>query len=125
MMQTVDNLFGDPTRPWWKCFAIAAFIEGAIVLFIASQFFGFGPLVAVGADNPVTMYLAVALQFPMSLLFNSLSRLAHSIGLSENLSFAFASASIAVTEFLLLAVFLRRPWRKICSATNVLRQRPR
>jgi hypothetical protein len=106
-----NNLFGGPPRPLWKCFAIAVSIEGAIVVFLASQFFGFAPLIAVGSDNPFTGYLAFALQLPASLLFIPLLRLAHWIGLSENSSIILASAPIVVVEILLFAILLRGPWR--------------
>jgi hypothetical protein len=117
---TNDNLFGGPRRPWWKCFAISVSIEGVIVLFLASQFFGFVPLIAVGADNPLTGYLAFALQLPASLLFIPLLSWAHSIGLSESSSIIFASAPIAVAELLLLAIFLRGPGRRRRDTTDVV-----
>jgi hypothetical protein len=117
---TNDNLFGGPPRPWWKCFAIAASIEGVTVLFLASQFFGFVPLIAVGADNPFMGYLAFALQLPASLVFIPLLSWAHSIGLSESSSIIFASAPIVVAELLLLAVFLRGPWRSRRDTTYVV-----
>jgi hypothetical protein len=108
---TNDNLFGGPPRALWKCFAIAVSIEATIVLFLASQYFGFAPLIAVGADNPFTGYLAFALQLPASLFFIPLLRLAHGIGLSENSSIILASAPIVVVEILLLTILLRGPWR--------------
>lgn len=106
-MRANDNLFGGPRRPWWKCFTIAVSIEGVIVLFCASQFLGLVPLIAVGADNPFTGYLAFALQLPASVLFIPLLSWAHRIGLSENSSAIFASAPIVVVELLLLAILLR------------------
>jgi drug/metabolite transporter (DMT)-like permease len=117
---TNDNLFGGLRRPWWKCFAIAVSIEGVIVLLLASQFFGFAPLIAVGADNPFTGYLAFALQLPASLLFAPLFSWAHSIGLSENSSIIFAAAPIAVVELLLLAVFLRGSGHRRRDKTEVV-----
>jgi len=117
---TNDNLFGGPRRPWWKCFAIGASIEGVIVLFLASQFFGFVPLVAVGADNPFMGYLALALQLPASLLFIPLLSWAHSIGLSDKSSMIFASVPIVVAELFLLAILLRGPWRSRRDTTYVV-----
>ncbi len=109
-MLTDASLFGGPQRSWWKCWAIAFAVEGAIVLFIASQVFRFAPIIGPGADNPTMYYLGYAVQLPGSLLFIPFFRVAQSIGLSDQASWVFAATPIVMMELVTIAVLLRRPW---------------
>jgi hypothetical protein len=99
----VANPFG-ASRSWRKCWFIALTYEAIVALAFTTA--------GVGADNPLTFYLAFALQLPASIIFEPLVGWAKNFGWSEDSSLVFACVSVAFIELILIALLLRAPWRK-------------
>jgi hypothetical protein len=103
------NVFGSPGGATWRSALLrAALIDGVLVLF------SIGALASpMGADNPLGIYAAVALQFPTSLLTLPLYRAAEVLfNASETHALMFAAATIAGLQYLLIVLLVRRPWRR-------------
>jgi hypothetical protein len=85
----------------------ALVVQVGLVGFLSLGWFGlvggFG-----GADNPLWLYVAAALQFPASLLFTTVLELTAKILPGGVQSIEVAGAVVAVLEFVLLAVAIKK-----------------
>jgi hypothetical protein len=92
---------------WRSALLKALSIQGVVVGFLSLGWFellgGFG-----GADNPLWFYLAAVLRFPASLLFGTVLGLVTKIFADDAHSVEVAGAVVAVLEFVLLAVAIKK-----------------
>jgi len=106
-----SSLPSEPPRSWSKAFRTAGLFEGSIAAAFLVALFAPVPMFA-GADNPLWFYLAGLLHFPSSLLFPVLyDATARYVRDSSIESIAIPCALIALMQFLLIAVLLKKPWR--------------
>jgi ABC-type dipeptide/oligopeptide/nickel transport system permease subunit len=71
---------------------------------LSAGLFGFGG----GADNPFWFYAAAILQFPASLLFTTVLAVLKTKSANEILGLEVACAVVAILQFLLLAVGIKK-----------------
>ena len=90
---------------WAAAWLRAALIQGVIVVFLLLGYFNLFPMFR-GADNPLWFYVAGLLQFPASLLFILAPRLIVN-------GFEFFALVVVLLQFLLVAVLIRKPWRRV------------
>jgi hypothetical protein len=92
---------------WRNAFLKALVFQVVIVGCLSLGWFGllggFG-----GADNPLWFYVGAALQFPASLLFRPVLGLVTKLFADEVQAFDIAGAVVAVVEFVLLAVAIKK-----------------
>jgi hypothetical protein len=96
------NIFGSRVT-WRRAFSKAALIEGALLFLLLP-----GLAISGGADNPFGFYWAFALQFPASLLFPPLSRVATQLSLSDLVP----GVIVCLLEMVVITVLLRKPWHR-------------
>src|SRR5258706_7445656 len=112
MIDLIVNPFGNPQVSWPTALLRAAVVEGVLFVFLLLGYLNLIPAFR-GADNALWFYFAGLLQFPSSLLFVPLSR--PTVQLVPGLvvsGFGFAAAVVVVLQFLLMAVLIRKPWRR-------------
>jgi hypothetical protein len=83
-------------------------VEGILLLVSAGAFAS-----AAGADNPLGIYVATALQFPASLLASPLYQaIVNDEHGSDWQAMIFSAITVAALEYGLLVLAFRRPWRR-------------
>lgn len=99
-MANLASPFG--SRPSWLQSALRAFlIEAALVGCLVASFF-----TVSGADNPLWFYLVMIFQFPSSLLWTIPAWRSASFFLH-----IWIAALVVSLQFILLLLWIRRPWR--------------
>jgi hypothetical protein len=95
------------TSSWRSALLKALIVQVVVVGFLSLGWFGllggFG-----GADNPLWFYLAGVLQFPASLLFSTVLGPIAKLSLSDVQGIEVAGAVVAVVQFVLLAVAIKK-----------------
>jgi hypothetical protein len=106
------SFLSETQRSWRRAFLTAALIEGPLALVLLIAFVA--PVaVFVGADNPSWFYLGGILHLPSSLLFPILDRVTTQLmPESTAASFITSCSVIALSQFCLIAVLVRKPWRR-------------
>jgi hypothetical protein len=105
-----QNVFGVSSGSSWRRAVLkATYIDGALL------FLAIGMLVSpLRADNPAGAYAAFVLQFPASLLALPLNRFVVQLfHASESQGFVASAATVAVLQYVLIVLLIRRPWRRV------------
>jgi hypothetical protein len=106
------SFLSETPRSWRRAFLAAALIEGPLALVFLIVFVAPVP-VFVGADNPSLFYLGGILHLPSALLFPILDRATTQLmPESAAASLMMSCSVIALSQFFLIAVLVRKPWRR-------------
>jgi hypothetical protein len=92
---------------WQGAFLKAFDVQLGLVGVLSLGWFGFVGGFG-GADNPLWFYLGSVLQFPASLLFTTVLGLVTKAFPGEAQAFEVAGAVVAVLEFVLIAVVIKK-----------------
>jgi hypothetical protein len=97
----------DAANSWRNALTKALVFQVVVVGFLSLGWFGllggFG-----GADNPLWFYAAAVLQFPASLLFRPVLGVVMKVLPGDVQAFEVAGGVVAVLEFVLLAVVIKK-----------------
>jgi len=98
----------------WRRALIQAVCLDAVLLGAALWVFSS----STGADSPLGFYIALVVQFPASLLFQPMLTAVTRLGASDSTAMTTAAAGVALLEFVILALVLKRPWRSRAFPSN-------
>jgi hypothetical protein len=105
-----QNVFGISSGATWRRALLKAALSDGALLFLSIGMLA-SPL---GADNPAGAYAAFVLQFPASLLAIPLNHFfVQQFQASESQGFIASAATVAVLQYVLIVVLIRRPWRRV------------
>jgi hypothetical protein len=107
VLQDVAPHSGGTRNTWRSALLKALVIQVVLVGFLALGWFGLVPGFG-GADNPLWFYVAAVLQFPTSLLFTTLLGPITKVFPGDVRSLELAGAAVAVLEFVVLAVAIKK-----------------
>src|SRR5215469_13415090 len=103
MLGLESNPFGPQTVSWRRALIQAACLEVVLAGGVAVS------ILTPGADNPLPILLALALQFPGSLLFTPLLSALHELFHSNAVSVVTSVLVVVLVEFSIFAVLFKRP----------------